>query len=180
MSQADKGLIRATNRRGVLSNKVTPAEAGTGRLVEPTLCDRCGASFVRRTWRTARRLTASQLAAARWIVCPACRQVERGVGFGRVDLTGSFVPAHEDDLRRRIATVATRAAGRQPERRIVSIDWDGPTLRVLTTSQKLAHRLAHEIQKAFGGRASYTWSDDRTLVASWHREAPATGRRRSA
>lgn len=173
MPSTDKGRIRALNRRGVRSNKVTAAEAATGRPTEPTLCDRCGASFVRRTWRTGPRVPATRLATARWVVCPACRQVERGVGFGRVDITGGFASDHEADLRRRIASVANRAA-RQPERRVVSIAWDGPTLQVLTTSQKLAHRIAHELKKAFGGRTTYHWSDDRTLVASWVRAASRT------
>jgi hypothetical protein len=41
-------------------------------------------------------------------------------------------------------------------------------MEVLTTSQKLAHRLAHELEKAFGGRTHYAWSDrDGRLVANW-------------
>lgn len=36
------------------------------------------------------------------------------------------------------------------------------------TSQKLAHRLVREIEKAFGGRSSYRWSDtDGSLTATW-------------
>ncbi len=177
MSQTDKGKIRALSRRGVRSDKTTPAEAATGRLGEPTLCDRCGASFARRTWRTNRRVPAAQLELARWVVCPACKQVERGVGYGRVDIRGGFPSEHEAEVRRRIASVARRAGERQPERRIISIERDGPVLQVLTTSQKLAHRIARELAKAFGGRATYRWSDDRTLVASWVRETTTTARR---
>jgi hypothetical protein len=176
MSHTDKGTIRALSRRGVRSDKMKPVEASTGRLGEPTMCDRCGASFARRTWRTDRRVPSSQLALARWIVCPACKQVERGVGYGRVDIRGTFAADHETDVRRRIASVATRAAARQPERRVISIEWNGPTLQVLTTSQKLAHRIARELEKAFRGRTTYRWSDDRTLVASWVRETSASAR----
>ena len=32
--------------------------------------------------------------------------------------------------------------------------------RILTTSQKLAYRIAREVEKAFGGRAHFSWSDD--------------------
>jgi hypothetical protein len=60
----------------------------------------------------------------------------------------------------RIANVGQRAQFTQPERRIVSTNWDGKTLDVLTTSQKLAHRIAREVEKAFGGRAHFSWSDD--------------------
>jgi hypothetical protein len=45
------------------------------------------------------------------------------------------------------------------------------SLEILTTSQKLAHRLARELQKAFRGAVSYAWSDrDGELLAVWRRE----------
>ena len=43
----------------------------------------------------------------------------------------------------------------------------GETFEVLTTSQKLAHRIVNEVTKLLGGRATYRWSDDRTLLATW-------------
>ncbi len=79
-----------------------------------------------------------------------------------------------DDIRRRIHNVAQRAGFTQPERQIVSIEWDGTTLEILTTSQKLAHRIAHELPKAFGGRAKYQWVDGEPgLLATWQSEANA-------
>ena len=42
---------------------------------------------------------------------------------------------------------------------------------MLTTSQKLAHRIARELQKAFGGRARYSWSEQNgSLTAIWQQE----------
>jgi hypothetical protein len=77
-------------------------------------------------------------------------------------------------IRSRIENVARRAMVTQPERRIVSIDAiesrDEQALEVLTTSQKLTHRIAHELKKVFGGRTSYNWSDDGTLFAIWELE----------
>jgi len=79
---------------------------------------------------------------------------------------------------RRIENVAKRAAYTQPERRIVSLGWEGKTLEVLTTSQKLAHRIARELKKAFGGRTTYAWSDrDGTLSATWRKEGARASRR---
>ncbi len=176
MTTTDKGRIRSLNRRGTETGKATPAEAATRRPAEPSVCDHCGAVFVRRTWRRDRTMSVRKLATARWTVCPACRQVERGEGMGRVRLGGSYVPVHEADLRARIAGVAAQATARQPERRLVSIDWDGDVLDVVTTSQKLAHRIAHELCKAFRGRAVYRWSDDGTLVATWERSEAPSGR----
>jgi len=43
---------------------------------------------------------------------------------------------------------------------------------VITTSQKLAHRIVATLKKTFGGRASYAWSDrDGSLFATWERDA---------
>ena len=112
-----------------------------------------------------------------WIVCPACRQVDRGEWFGRVLIRGGAARAHDDLIRRRIENVAAQAATSQPERRVVSCERHGDELEVLTTSQKLAHRIVHELKKALGGRATYQWSNDRSLFATWEPRR-ATGTRR--
>jgi hypothetical protein len=76
-----------------------------------------------------------------------------------VRLRGDWYLERQEEVRRRVANVETRALHTQPLRRLVSIGRRGGALELTTTSQKLAHRLVHELQKAFGGRASYAWSD---------------------
>jgi hypothetical protein len=91
----------------------------------------------------------------------------------RVVLRGALVRAKSEAIRRRITNVAARARFTQPERRVVSVLRDGEGLEVLTTSEKLAHRIVREMEKAFGGRASYTWSHrERSLLAIWQSDAP--------
>lgn len=86
-------------------------------------------------------------------------------------LEGAYVAAHADELVQRIRNVAARAAFTQPERRLVEVVTRGSTVEVLTTSQKLAHRLARELAKAFPGTVSYHWSDsDGRLLAVWRRD----------
>jgi NMD protein affecting ribosome stability and mRNA decay len=135
-----------------------------------TLCDRCGSVYWQRTWRrSVQRTRRALLSGARGGVCPACRQAAAGEGFGRAVLQGTLVDAREEEIRRRISNVAARAAFTQPQRRVVSVSRlrDGG-LEVLTTSQKLGHRIVHELAKAFGGRATYAWSDgDGRLFATW-------------
>jgi NMD protein affecting ribosome stability and mRNA decay len=166
-----KEMIRAGNRSGSRSGKQEGAARNAPRRDDPIVCERCGAVWSRRTWRRDRAVTTALLARARWRVCPACRQVVEGRAFGRVLLRGGYVRSHEPDIRRRIANVVDRARFTQPERRVVSIDAHREGLEVLTTSQKLAHRVVRELEKAFRGRASYSWSDrDGTLFATWTRE----------
>jgi NMD protein affecting ribosome stability and mRNA decay len=143
------------------------------RLREPSLCERCGAVYLRKTWRRGERRRAFEPpVGVHWTVCPACRQVRRGEYFGKVSMRGSFLRAHEEEILRRVRRVAERAASRQPERRIVRIVRTRAGLDILTTSQKLAHRITRELLKAFRGRATYAWSDRGGLLfATWERAA---------
>jgi NMD protein affecting ribosome stability and mRNA decay len=164
-----KGLIRATSRRGTASKKRAVPERATGRLAEPSVCERCGAVYSRRVWRRRRVATAGLLDRAVWTQCPACKQSRGGEYCGRVVIRGAFAAANQEPIRQRIQNVAKHAEFTQPERRLVSAEFQDGVLEVLTTSQKLAHRIAHELKKVFRGRASYKWSDDGSLFAVWER-----------
>ncbi len=166
-----KQMVRALVRRGSESSKAPRvAQKTPSTLREPTICRGCGASYLRRVWRK-RPLTTALFEQAVWGSCPACEQTGRGEYYGRVLATAVDIK-DRDAVDRRIRNVAKRAGHTQPERRVVSIDWSGRRFEVLTTSQKLAHRIACELAKAFGGRNSFRWSsDDGSLTAVWHPEA---------
>ena len=165
-----KGRIRSLSRKGTLTGKSATVAAGTPTRGGATVCERCGAVFSRRTWRRDRKLADRTLAMATWAVCPACEQVEGGEYFGRVVARGAYVESNETAIRQRIENVAARAEFTQPQHRVVSISRGREGLEGLPTSQKLAHRIAHELKKAFGGKTSYAWSDrDGTLLATWER-----------
>ena len=137
-------------------------------VADPTVCQLCGVVFHRKRWRHARSLQPELLAVATWDLCPACRQEARGQFFGLVTLRGEWVASHRDEVLRRIENVAARAGHTQPERRVLDIRHEEGGIEVRTSSQELAHRIAHELEKAFGGRARYAWSDrDGWLRASW-------------
>lgn len=140
-------------------------------LVEPAACERCLAVYKLKTWRPAgisRRVPAD----VHWTLCPACAQVEDLEYFGRVLVTEPLESAREAEVRRRIYNVERRARATQPERRMVQLGRTGARLEVLTTSQKLAHRIAKELEKAFGGRSHYEWTEGEGLLqATWSPEA---------
>lgn len=171
-----KGRIRSLSRRGTRASKGPAIARLNLKFHEPTICERCGAVYHKRTWRRAGALPADLMKNAEWACCPACVQVDRGEAYGRVLLRGEYLAANRNAIRRRIQNVSRRAAFTQPERKLVALNWDGSlnALEVLTTSQKLAHRIACEIQKAFGGQVGYSWSDgDGGLLATWWHEPPA-------
>ena len=161
---------RARDRRGIKDEKGSPSSRHSDRYKEPTVCDRCGAVYVRKTWRFDHPVTSELLDGVHWDLCPSCTQKRTGIAYGRVVVSGNFALEHEDEIRRRIANVAARARFTQPERRTLTIERDGKTIDVLTTSQKLAHRIVKELKKLFGGRARYAWDGrDGSLYATWTR-----------
>ena len=164
-----KGLIRSHNRAATKTGKSRPAEGSIRRAAEPAACESCGAVFSRRVWRQGRMVSHAFLDRVRWVRCPSCRQAGLATGLGRIVIRGSYAETNEALIRRRIANVAARAAYTQPQRRLTSVERRGDVLEVLTTSQKLAHRIVRELKKAFGGRVSYAWSNDGTLFATWQR-----------
>jgi NMD protein affecting ribosome stability and mRNA decay len=153
-----KALIRSLNRRGSQSDK-TPPVARKQKFSDPSICDRCGAVYTGKTWRRGRRMTGAAMDKAKWVTCPGCAQAASGEYHGRVLIEVSD-GVDRDTISARITNVERRALITQPERRIVSANWNGKTLEVLTTSQKLAHRIAREVEKVFGGVLHFSWSDD--------------------
>jgi len=188
MREVNRGRQRGLDHRGVRADK-SPPVSGEYSYPDPAVCAGCGAVYTRKTWRSAdpRRLEAF-LEGAQRVSCPACRQVGAGRAYGRVLLQGEWLGEHTEEVRRRIVAVEARARHTQPERRLVAIVPRGKGLELTTTSQKLAHRVTHELQKAFGGSATYAWSDrDGSLRATWssprlpgskRERGPASKRRR--
>lgn len=170
LTKKSRGLIRSLNRAFARDDKSPQVVRKTTQPIEPTICARCGVVFLRKTWRHDHKLSDEQLEQRHWGFCPACVQVSNLEAQGRLIIRGPAVAANRDLIRSRIENAASYGSRQQPERRIVSIDTievgNDRALEVLTTSQKLTHRLAHELKKILGGRTSYNWSDDGTLFAT--------------
>ncbi len=163
-----KGTIRILVRRGSRSDRSPLVAKRVPGLADPTACERCGAVFARKAWHRGPGFDLAVLGRATWGICPACQQIARGEFYGLVRIDGSS-GLDEDAILKRVENVAERAGFTQPERRIVEIRREGDSLEVRTTSQKLAHRIACELAKAFGGETRYAWSDrDGRLFATWH------------
>ena len=170
-----KGLIRSLVKRGSkdVRSRGRAREESRGVVRDGSVCDRCGAIYARRSWRRSqRRLPARPF----WTVCAACRESSQKEWHGRVLARGVTSRTEQDTISRRIHNVASRATFTQPERRLVSMEWSGDDLEVLTTSQRLAHRIVRELTKLLGGVARLHWdAHDGSLSATWQRAAKAAG-----
>ena len=93
-------------------------------------------------------------------------------------ITGETVDRLQPEIERRVSHVCSRAMFTQPENRLVSMRPIPQGLEVVTTAQNLAHRIARELEKAFGGKARYSWAPgDGQLLVRWTSPParPATG-----
>lgn len=166
-------ITASRDRRGTRSSKEPPVSAKLPDYKEPSVCESCASVYTRRTWRNDRPITHALLEKADWTQCPACKQKRSGIAYGRVIAKGDLDARRLSAIERRVQNVASRSTFTQSQRDIISMERTGEGLEVLTTSQKLAHRIVHELKKAFGGRARYAWSDgDGSLLATWSAAAP--------
>ena len=149
-----------------------PARAPT----EPAACKDCGAVYIGRRWVSAD--TAPTISAPEhWqpvkeTQCPACKQRAEGVPGGYVYLDGTFLVAHRNEIEHLIEVEGRRAAEDNPLARVMGYEaGKGGGLTVTTTTEHLAQRLGHALQKAYGGRVRYDFSHENKLArVYWHRD----------
>ena len=155
-------------------------EAGRHRpsraLSEPAVCEECGAVYANRRWSAA-NLGSEDKRHKHWRppetrVCPACAQQGTGEPRGFVFLDGAFFVTHREEIEQLLRNEAERAAEDNPLARI--INWKrggGHKLTVSTTTEHLAQRLGHALEKAFKGSAHYDFSHENKLArVNWQRE----------
>lgn len=147
----------------------------TGRArSEPAICKTCGAVYANRRW-TAAQNTANKQTEKRTIqltVCPACKQAADGEPRGFVYLDGAFLAGHREQIENLILNEANRAGEDNPLARILELkEGAGHKLTVTTTTEHLAQRLGHAVEKAFGGEVQYNFSHENKIArVSWQRE----------
>lgn len=154
-------------------------EAGRHRpsrsMKEPAVCKVCGAVYADRRWTAANGSGPEKhkpWRPSQMTVCPACTQAGTGEPRGFVLVDGSFFTTHQDEIENLLRNEAERAAEDNALARI--LNWkrgEGHKLTVTTTTEHLAQRLGHALQKAFDGEVQYGFSHENKLArVSWQRD----------
>jgi hypothetical protein len=143
---------------------------------EPQVCEECGAVYADRRWTLA-GVGRGDIKHATWrpaqkTVCPACKQKRAGVPGGFVHLSGAFFVGHRGEIEKLLLNEAGRVTEDNPLARI--INWgreESDCLTVTTTTEHLAQRLGHALEKAYDGETSYDFSHENKLGrVSWRRD----------
>jgi hypothetical protein len=151
------------------------AHVGAKALTEPAVCKICGAIYSGRRWRLWEPQDAldrhNLLKPQHKTVCPACKQVGEGVVGGYLSIDGAFLGSHRSEITSLISNETRRAAEDNPLSKIMN--WsDGPDrVDIETTTEHLAQRLGHALEKAFDGKATYKFSHENKVArVNWHRD----------
>ena len=151
-------------------------EAGRHRgeraFPEPAVCEVCGNTYADRRWSRPGTAVESEkhphFRPPETVVCPACEAEKSGIASGYVHLDGAFLGEHLDEVQRLLNNEADRAAEDNPLCRIMGVekDKDGK-MTVKTTTEHLAQRLGHALEKAFSGEVRYDFSHENKLAHVW-------------
>ncbi|HEX6044535.1 MAG TPA: BCAM0308 family protein [Pyrinomonadaceae bacterium] len=142
---------------------------GARAISEPAVCRVCGALYVNRRWQGASG--AIDARSARVVDCPACLQMRNGSPRGFVYLDGSFYVTHQKEIEQLLRNEAARAEADNPLARIMEFTrGKDHNLTVSTTTEHLAQRLGHALEKAFAGHSRYDFSHENKLArVTWER-----------
>jgi len=145
-------------------------------LSEPAVCSECQAVYFRRRWHSSSQLNGDDKALQEKVkmttICPACDQILRKDAKGLLSLDGDFVSKHAVDIENLLRNEAARSAEDNPTARIMELSKTvGKGIQVKTTTDHLAHRLGHAIEKAYDGELHISFSHENHLTrVSWHRD----------
>lgn len=143
---------------------------------EPAKCSICGAVYADRRWTSAgspKKVGKQKHWRPKTItVCPACKKEQEGLASGFVYVSGDFLLSHRREIERLLDKEAERAAFDNPLARIMTRQMDANGRMVVsTTTEHLAQRLGHALEKAFDGEVRYGFSHENKLArVYWHRD----------
>ena len=132
--------------------------------------------YANRRWTAASSMSTKRqdehLRPAQITLCPACKQQRTGEPRGFVFLDGDFFSSHGAEIEQLLRNEAKRAAEDNPLARAMEFKRGvGHKLTVSTTTEHLAQRLGHALEKAFGGSVHYDFSHENKLArVSWRRD----------
>ncbi|MET4701682.1 NMD protein affecting ribosome stability and mRNA decay [Constrictibacter sp. MBR-5] len=133
---------------------------------EPAVCAECSAAFHhgRWQWGAAPAQAASNL-------CPACRRIHDDYPAGIVELEGSFLTVHKDEIVRLARHQGDLEQREHPLHRIMAVRERADGVEITTTDIHLPRRIGEALHHAYQGDLDYHYEDDRYFLrVRWSRQ----------
>jgi NMD protein affecting ribosome stability and mRNA decay len=133
-----------------------------------TVCGDCGAVFLKGNWRWSAPDKRHDVSMKR---CPACRRIRDDYAGGVLTLSGSFVPAHREEILNRVRNVEGRAKREHPLQRIMDIVEKDGEVEIRATSEHLVARLGKALKRDFDGELDLSFGKEEKFArAHWRRD----------
>ena len=139
---------------------------------EPAVCRICGSIYSGRRWKAQDALDRHDLLKPKSkTICPACKQAGEGIVGGYVHIDGAFLSLHRSEITHLVSNEVRRAAEDNPLSKILSWSDEPESVDIETTTEHLAQRLGHALEKAFDGKTTYKFSHENKVArVNWHRD----------
>ncbi|MFC1767373.1 BCAM0308 family protein [Candidatus Margulisiibacteriota bacterium] len=165
----EKGVRYEQIRRGGIPDPYIPSKGHK----EPTVCPVCKVVYHKKRWLWDDKLlkTAKADKDVSYTKCPACRKIEDKFALGKVYLSGSFVLEHFEELINLLKSEERHAMEKNPLERLMKLEKNGDGIYAETTSDALAMRIGHVLQRAYKGDEDFNFrAGDKFLEIKWHRD----------
>lgn len=132
---------------------------------EPTVCSQCDSVYIEGRWTWY-----DPPAKANKVVCPACQRTGDNYPAGIVELKGSFLGKHEEEIFQLIRNIEQQEKSEHPLERIMDISKEDESTLISTTGIHIARRIGESIFRAYQGDFSFTYGDgEKTIRVLWSR-----------
>ncbi len=158
-----KGVFGRKDR--LVKQKRHDVYRNTRKLPEPTVCSDCSAVFTGGRW------TWSEMPEeANETRCPACQRISDNLPAGVVEVRGSFLERHRDEVIGLIRNTESLESGAHPLERIMSISTNSLGLAITTTGIHVARRIGDALSRSYQGELSFTYGDaEKSIKVVWER-----------
>ncbi len=133
-----------------------------------TKCPACGLIYHEGNWKWKSPNAGHALQSK---LCPACLQIRDNLAGGVVELGGTFLANHRQELLNRIRNVEKLTLNEHPLERIIRIEEKRDRISISATTEHLIARIGKAIQRDFGGELELKYApEDKFATARWHRD----------
>lgn len=164
MERKKKGHIFRQDRSRIFKDERSDNYREKKKFKDATLCQSCGATFHKGRWQW------DQLSHyAHKELCPACKRIQNHYPAGFVELTGSFLENHRNEILNMIKNIERTESEEHPLERIMGIETGDGVTNITTTGTHLPRRIGNALKHTYQGELDISFDAENYIRVSWNR-----------